>query len=334
MLEETGLVDAIETVSPGATRFDVDLAQFSRWRIGGTAAAVVTPRTATEAARVLAAISHFQVPVVVVGETSNLLFDSSGFNGVLVHVGESMSDYRIDGTRVWAQAGVGVPKLARAVASAGLTGIEHVVGIPGTLGGLVLMNGGSQRRGIGENVERIKFADSRGRQIELQHSECGFAYRRSALQRAKVVVLEVVLQLARGSRPSIEAEMDAILSERAAKFPSDLPNCGSTFLSDPEMYSTVGPPGRAIEEAGLKGRRIGGAQVSDKHANFIVNLGGASSDDVLALVDLIRRTVFLRTGYLMDCEVRFVSRAGKVRPAHEAAAERFGDDLVEGVAGA
>lgn len=328
MLFNTQLTDELESAAPGATQFDVDMAAFSRWKIGGRAAAVVEPTNSAEAARVMAAVSRMSVPFIIVGETSNLLFDSSGFDGIIVRIGSAMSEFAVNGARIWAQAGVSVPTLAHAAGAAGLTGIEHVVGIPGTLGGLAMMNGGSQRRGIGENIERVRCLDTNGSVIELDQSECGFSYRRSSLSLSTLMVVEVELRLAHGDKARIQDRMESILSERAAKFPNDFPNCGSTFLSDPQMYATVGPPGRAIEDAGLKGYRIGNAQVSLKHANFLLNLGSATSDDILRLIALIRRTVFNRTGYYLDCEVKHVSRDGVIRPAHESAAELWGDGLI------
>lgn len=326
------VADAIQAAAPDSTRFDVELAKLSRWRIGGTAAALVEPRNYREAANVIAAVKQLSVPAIVVGETSNLLFDSRGFEGVVIRIGEAVSEVRIDGTRIWAQAGVAVPRLARIAASVGLTGIEHTVGIPGTLGGLVFMNGGSQRRGIGENVERVACVDALGEPLDLDHCQCGFAYRQSRLSGLGLIVLEVILQLDYGDRDSINQAIESILNERAAKFPSDYPNCGSTFLSNPTMYATVGPPGRAIEDAGLKGYRVGGVEVSTKHANFLLNVDEATSDDVLELISLIRRVVYARTGYLMDCEVRYVSPTGVIRPAHEAAVEKWGDGVRAGVA--
>jgi UDP-N-acetylmuramate dehydrogenase len=132
-----------------------------------------------------------------------------------------------------------------------------------------------------------------------------------------MAITGVELELAPGDPGAIRREMLGILAARRKKFPKNLPNCGSTFLSDPAMYATVGPPGRAIEAAGLKGAAIGGAQVSTLHANFIVNRGGATSDEVLALIAHVRETVFARTGYRMDCEARFVTETGEERPAHE-----------------
>jgi UDP-N-acetylmuramate dehydrogenase len=184
------------------------------------------------------------------------------------------------------------------------------------------MNGGSQRKGIGEHLVEAVCLDAEGNRVVLSKEDCAFAYRRSRLQNLPLVVVEATFRFDRGDPARIRREMIGIMAARRRKFPIKLPNCGSVFVSDPAMYATVGPPGRAIDEAGLLGRRIGEAQISPRHGNFIVNLGAARSSDVLALIDLIRRTVHSRTGFWMDCEVRHVLQDGRLRPAHESVLER------------
>ncbi|MEV7648969.1 UDP-N-acetylmuramate dehydrogenase [Arthrobacter sp. NPDC089319] len=319
------LASTLREAVTGSVRFNEPLDTLSRWRIGGRAAAIVEPSSATEAAAVLRVMAERPEPIVVIGETSNMLFDSRGFDGVLMRVGPRMSEWSIEGRRVHAEAGASIPELVRATAEAGLSGIIHAAGVPGTLGGLVLMNGGTQRKGIGEQVVRTLIANERGELHAVRHDDLGFAYRTSNLQGQTAAILEVELELVPGEPAALIVDIDAILAERAAKFPFDLPNCGSTFLSNPAMYSIVGAPGRAIEEAGLKSVRRGGAQISEKHANFIVNLGGATDNDVLWLIALVRTTVQARTGFTMDCEVRHLSPDGRMRPAHEVADERWPD---------
>lgn len=313
------LIAELERTAPGACHLKVPLASISRWRIGGPAAILVEPRSPEEAAGVMRVLAGRPEPLFVMGDGSNILFDSAGFDGVVMRISRAMSTMRIEGTHVYAEAGIWVPHFAHRVGRAGLSGSEHAIGIPGTLGGLVLMNGGSQRKGIGLNVERVLYADEFGMTKWLTQAECGFSYRRSILQDLKAVVIAVELRFEPKEAHDIRREMLDIMASRRSKFPKNLPNCGSTFLSDPAMYATVGPPGRAIENAGLKGMRKGGAQISPLHANFIVNTGGASSDDVLWLINHIRTVVHARTGYFMDCEVRYVAPDGRVLPAHLAA---------------
>jgi UDP-N-acetylmuramate dehydrogenase len=307
----------------------VDLAKISRWRIGGLASLLVTPTSTEHVRRVFEFLVDRRIPHVIIGETSNLLFDSKGFSGAIVQIGSELAGFKISGNRIRARAGVPVPRLARAAGDAGLSGIEHTVGIPGTLGGLVAMNGGSQRRGIGSNVVLVRCVTGEGELVELTHADCDFRYRYSRLQGLDAIITEVELELSPGDPDAVHREMERVLADRYGKFPSDLPNCGSTFLSNPTMYETVGPPGRVIEQLGFKGRRRGGAEVSTLHANFINNRGNATSDDVLALIAEIRSAVHAETGYLMDCEARHISYDGTVRPAHVAAEIRwpeFADD--------
>ncbi|WP_417310552.1 UDP-N-acetylmuramate dehydrogenase [Devosia sp.] len=303
----------------------VHLAPLSRWKIGGRAAALVEPDTPEQAAAVLRVMANRTEPLFVMGDASNVLFDSAGFAGVVLRISRRMSALRISGSRVWAEAGIWMPQLARRAGSAGLRGLEHTIGIPGTLGGLILMNGGSLRKGIGLNVLAVHCAGADGECFTLDQAACGFDYRTSALQRMRAVVLAADLELEPEDSAAIRRDMLAIMRERRAKFPQSLANCGSTFLSTSQMHATIGPPGRAIQDAGLKGIRRNGAQISPMHGNFLVNTGGATSDDILWLIALIRQTVKARTGFLMDCEVRHLAPDGRLRPAQFAADERWGD---------
>ncbi len=291
-----------------------------RWKIGGPADFVIEPTNEEALASALRAISTAKAPLLIIGDGSNLLFDDLGFRGAVVHITRSMAAVRIDGTTVTAQAGIWVPSFARHVGRAGLSGAEHIVGIPGTLGGLVVMNGGSQRKGIGDNLLQAVCLDMDGNRRVLSRDDCAFAYRTSALQNLPLVVVEATFRFVPGDAAKIRHEMIAIMASRRRKFPTKLPNCGSVFVSDPAMYDVVGPPGKAIEQAGLRGHRIGDAQIAPNHGNFIVNLGNASSREVLALIELMRSAVHARTGFWMHCEVRYLQPDGHTLPAHLSAA--------------
>jgi UDP-N-acetylmuramate dehydrogenase len=293
------LVDA----GVGRTLFDARLADHSSWQIGGPADLLVEPETIAQVARVISFARRH---------------DDSGLRGIVLKLGESLSRVEISDNRIVAEAGAWVPGLARKAMIAGLAGLEHTIGIPGTLGGLVLMNGGSQRKGIGENVRRVWVVDQEGKLLELNRNECAFAYRRSALQGSGAVVVKAELECERQEPRNIRQMMLEDLRERRRKFPRKQPNCGSVFLSTSEMHASVGPPGKVIEDAGLKGTRIGKAEVSHQHANFIVNLGGATSVDVLNLIAHIRKVVHERIGFDLCCEVRYVCPTGDIIPAHQA----------------
>lgn len=298
---------------PGAVATDVELSQISRWGIGGVADVVVSPRTTEELARLRAFIHENELPSVIVGATSNLLFADEGLRAVVIRIGQDFAPLCIDKQRVVAGPGVWVPGLARKAMLAGLAGLEHTCGIPGTLGGLVCMNGGSQRKGIGEVVVQVESVDVEGNLRVRTQAECGFRYRTSIFQENDEAISSVVLRLDYAQdRVHNRKAMLAILRDRRQKFPQKQPNCGSVFVSNPAMYSDYGSPGKVIEDAGYKGFKVGGAQVSSEHANFINNLGDASAQDVLRLISMIRSHVATSIGYRMAVEARYVEPSGEI----------------------
>lgn len=302
----------------GICVFNAPLAEHTSWQIGGPADLLVEPGTVGQVAAVVRFASSHRIPLIVIGQGTNLLFDDSGLRGIVLKLGSNFSRIAISDNRIIAESGAWVPGLARKAMRAGLTGLEHAIGIPGTLGGLVLMNGGSQRKGIGDNVLRVWIVDREGELIELRRDECAFSYRHSALQGTGAVVVKVELACERQQPQRIRKLMLEDLRERRRKFPRKEPNCGSVFLSTAAMHASVGPPGKIIEDAGLKGLRIGNAEVSARHANFIVNRNGATSKDVLGLIAHIRKVVLERIGFELCCEVRYVNPAGEIMPAHQA----------------
>ena len=300
----------------GRVAINESLASHNSWKIGGPADVLVEPTMVEQVSRIVSFSRTESIPLVVIGQGTNLLFDDAGVRGIVMKIGKQLSRIDISGQAIVAQGGVWVPQLARKSMAAGLSGLEHCIGIPGTLGGLVVMNGGSQRHGIGENVVSVTIVDREGRQQKLSRDECQFSYRRSTLQGLDCVVVDVELRCPVGDRGVIRREMLADLKNRRSKFPRKQPNCGSVFLSTTEMHATVGPPGKIIEDAGLKGLRVGNAEISQQHANFIVNLGGASSVDVLTLIKQVRQKVQNQIGFDLDCEVRYVDSLGNIAPAH------------------
>ena len=256
------------------------------------------------------------IPWFVLGRGSNLLFDDEGFRGAVIKLGSAFSRLSFDGNLVRACSGVWIPSLARRSASLGLSGLEHMVGIPGTLGGVIAMNGGSLRQNIGQVVDWVTYMDQDGEVHRLEGTECGFSYRTSCFQDTSKIVLEAQLSLIPSDVLSVRGEMVQVLRERKGKFPLSQPNCGSVFSNDPDIHREWGPPGKVIEMCGLKGLRMGDAQVSHRHANFIVNLGNSTSQDVRALVRTIRHVVHDVTGCDIPCEVRYVPPGGEALALH------------------
>lgn len=305
----------LEQLCPGGVAYDVDLAAISQWRIGGRASMVVRPSCTAEVAALRRHFFNCNQPHVVIGLTSNLLFADNGLHVPCIQIGPRMADITVEGTGVDAQSGLWVPGLARRMMQAGLTGAEHVCGIPGTLGGLICMNGGSQRKAIGSNVITVESVDVNGEIRIRDAQECGFGYRQSIYQTNGEIITAVRLCLVPGRRDAIRSEIRSILADRRRRFPRKEPNCGSVFKSNPAMYAEIGPPGAAIERLGFKGMREGGAQVSPRHANFIVNAGSARARDVLTLIARISGAVHDSTGFRMEAEACYVAADGRILPA-------------------
>lgn len=315
------LLAALEEVDPGAVARRVDLRRISRWQIGGMVEALYEPSSASALGRFLKLVADYSAPIAVVGDTANMLFDSRGFDGVLIRVGQNLSQIRVESRRLWAGAGASALSVAREAERSALSGLEHIVGIPGTVGGLIAMNGGTMRRGIGERVTEVHGLTRDGEPNTFTNQQCEFGYRSSKFQQTDITIVGAWLELEGGESSVIAASHEAILESRRGRFPQHLPNCGSTFASDPKAYAEFGTPGKMIEDAGLKGYKVGGAQFSEHHANFIVNLGEASSLDVLSLMDIARVRVAQMTGHMLRSEVRYLSPEGRNMPADEAVKE-------------
>lgn len=295
---------------------DVSMASKSAWQAGGRVRAIVTVETTEALAMVVRLLEFNGQKWAIIGNTSNLLFIDEPIDGVLLKLGDRMRSitYLSDG-RLLVGAAAWVPAVARHAALLELSGIEHTIGIPGTFGGLVVMNGGSARQCISESISEVCAVSTAGDLVRLDASSCGFSRRVSIFQTGDYVITKVALILQPG-RPyrSTRPELLKTLRTRRAKFPMRLPNCGSVFVSDPRTYAAYGPPGALIESCGLKGLSKGGAQISTQHANFIVNRGGRACD-ILELIRTARAAVFEKYGVLLRSEVKVVTANCEIVPA-------------------
>ncbi|MEH6713881.1 MAG: FAD-binding protein, partial [Paraglaciecola polaris] len=222
-------------------RENVLLSDITRWKVGGVAKILIEPNSVSGLSALLKIFHAEGIPKLVVGSTSNLLFSNEGLNIPLIQIGGALSDVKIKGNKVVCESGIWVPGLARLLASNGLSGLEHICGIPGTLGGLIYMNGGSQRKGIGSHITSVTTIDDNGELRVYLNNECGFAYRASTFQSKNEIIVSCELELTPKDPKEIKREVLSILRSRRLKFPNKLPNCGSVFVSDPAMYADYGP---------------------------------------------------------------------------------------------
>ena len=291
-------------------RPDESLARFTSFRIGGPADLLFTPADVDMLAAVLRAASESGVAVTRLGGGTNLLISDLGVRGLVVRLGADF-DYRnwhgeageeTVGVEVGAATRLG--KLVKETVERGLAGIEFAAGIPGTVGGGALMNAGAFGGEIGNAITSADGVTLDGEPRHLQRQDLEFSYRRLALE-VDVVITSVSFRLARSPVGKLRRIVESVQAKRRQKQPLGLPNAGSIFKNPDREYA-----GQLIERAGLKGRTIGGAQISPDHANFIVNLGGARASDVRALMSLIQDEVWKRSGVWLEPEVRLVGEWG------------------------
>jgi UDP-N-acetylmuramate dehydrogenase len=295
------------------------------WRAGGVARRVYVPADVADLAAFLQTLPAGE-PVLFVGLGSNLLVREGGFPGTVILLHAALNAIHLEGGRIYAEAGVAAPKLARFAARHGFEGGEFLAGIPGTVGGALAMNAGCFGAETWQIVDEVMTIDRRGTLCLRKPGAFDIGYRHVALrgqgEEAWFVAGWFVLQP--GSEAAAKEKIKALLQRRIASQPLSLPNAGSVFRNPPGDYAA-----RLIEACGLKGRRIGGAQVSEKHANFIVNLGGATASDIEALIDLVQETVAMKTGVRLAREVRIVGESASTTACAEDTRENpVGNDAV------
>ncbi|MBV8773032.1 MAG: UDP-N-acetylmuramate dehydrogenase [Deltaproteobacteria bacterium] len=276
------------------------LAALTSFKIGGAADLFVVANDEDQLSTAMAAAYQHAVPVFCLGAGTNLLVSDQGIRGLVLTLGPGFASITIDRNRVLAGAGVQFRTLVEKAVERGLGGLEFGEGIPGTVGGGLVMNAGAFGGEIARVVTLIHGITETGEKRALSNQEIGFKYRRTKLPRGFVITY-AEFALEPGDRDALWAQVNAIRARRAARQPGDYPNAGSVFKNPPGYFA-----GRLLEASGLKGMRIGGAAFSSRHANFIVNLGGARADDVRRLLELARDKVQGATGVLLEPEVKLV----------------------------
>ena len=270
------------------------------FRVGGPADVLVQPDE-TALAAILALCRQYYVPYSFIGNGSNLLVGDKGIRGVVIEMTDPMGNIEVDGTKITAQAGAMLSKIANTAASNGLGGMEFAAGIPGSVGGAVVMNAGAYGGEMKDIIERVYVLDENGAQLELDRTALDLSYRHSCIPDKKYIVTKVVLELVPRNEAEIRSEMKELNEKRAEKQPLQYPSAGSTFKR-PEGYFA----GKLIMDAGLRGYQVGGAQVSEKHCGFVINKGDATAADICQLMQDVSDKVQAQFGVVLEPEVKMI----------------------------
>jgi UDP-N-acetylmuramate dehydrogenase len=291
--------DTLHRLFPSA-KLDEPLKRYTAWKIGGPADALVEPTSVEALISTVDTARENGVPVTVLGGGTNVLVRDGGIRGLTIRLAKSLTEVKVDGTTVTADAGVLYPVLANTTAARGLAGLEFATGIPGTVGGAVFMNAGAYGS---ETTELLTWADVflDGEVVRMPNEDLGLSYRRSVLHdHPDWIVLRASYDLVPGDAGELKATIKEFRAQRMNGSPNK-PSCGSTFKRPDNDF-----PGRIIEAAGLKGTRVGNIEVSPVHANYLINLGGGTAEDALELIEHVRSTVRERLGIELEPEVRVV----------------------------
>lgn len=278
---------------------DEPMKKHTTFRIGGPADYFIVPTEVEDVKAVVSVCEETGMPYYVIGNGSNLLVADKGFRGVIIQIFKAMNQVKVEGNIITAQAGASLAQIAMAALEKELAGFEFAAGIPGTLGGAVRMNAGAYGGEIKDVLVKATVLTKEGQILELSNEELEFGYRASVIEKTGHIVLEAVIELQPGKREDIKAVMDDLREKRVSKQPLEFPSAGSTFKR-PEGHFA----GKLIQDAGLKGFQIGGAQVSEKHSGFVINTGNATASDVMELMKQVNEKVIAQFGVPLDPEVR------------------------------
>ena len=293
---------ALQDIFAGCTQRPLLLAEpmtkHTSFHIGGPAELMAQPQSEAELQSLLLKAAEAAVPVTLVGNGSNLLVRDKGIRGLVIKLGSMLRDINVSGNVLTFGSGVSLAQASKKAAELGLSGMEFAVGIPGSIGGAVYMNAGAYDGEMSKVVKSVRVMDAAGEVSELSAGELDFGYRHSALQGSGKIVTSVTVELSAGDKQAIAEKMADFSNRRITKQPLELPSAGSMFKRPPGYFA-----GTLIDQTGLKGYTVGGAQVSTKHAGFVVNIGGATAADVLQLISDVQAKVFAAHGVKLEPEV-------------------------------
>lgn len=277
------------------------MSRHTTFRVGGAAECMILIEQEEELLKLIPYLNQIEEDYFILGNGSNLLVGDKGYRGVIIKLGEGMDRITVDGERILVQAGALLSKTAAVARDAELSGMEFAAGIPGSIGGGVVMNAGAYDGEMKQITESVKVMDKEGNILVLDNDTMEFGYRTSIIKNRPFIVLEVVLRMRAGKKDEIQAKMNELMAKRQSRQPLNYPSAGSTFKR-PEGYFA----GKLIMDAGMRGYRIGDAQVSEKHCGFIVNIGNASAADVREVIEEVQEKVKERFHVRLEPEIIFL----------------------------
>lgn len=291
-------VEKVREFFKGNISISEPLNRFTTFRIGGPADYYLEPKDREDLLKLIKYLKEIKYPYIIIGNGSNVLISDEGIRGAAISLEAGFTKIEVIKNKVYAEAGIRLSKLVDVCIEHSLVGIENLAGIPGTLGGAILMNAGAYGGEISDFIKLVEVIDD----VEikfLKKEECGFAYRKSNLENK--IILSAEFELPFGDKVKAKERRKELLLKRNKAQPVELPNAGSIFKNPPGDYAA-----RLIEQAGLKGLTIGGAKVSEKHANFIVNFNNASANDVIELMKIIQEKVYEKFGIMLEPEIKMI----------------------------
>ena len=285
----------------GALILGEPLCNHTTFRVGGKADAFLSVRNEEQLKKAVLLCKEYEVPFLILGNGSNLLVSDNGYRGMVILIGKDMSDIRVEGTRVTALAGATLGSVAQAAAKNSLGGMEFASGIPGTIGGAIVMNAGAYDGEMKMVVEEVRVLTQDGAILTLSNEELEFGYRTSRVKKERMIVLSVTLLLQPQKQELIYEKMNDFAARRREKQPLEFPSAGSTFKRPEGMFA-----GKLIMDAGLRGYSVGDAQVSEKHCGFVINKGNATAEEISRLILDVQEKVKESFGVTLETEVIFI----------------------------
>ncbi|SJZ35600.1 UDP-N-acetylmuramate dehydrogenase [Selenihalanaerobacter shriftii] len=294
--------DKLQEIVKGETRLNEPLKFHTSFRVGGPAEVLVIPQDVQDLKRIISYLNSQNIKYIAIGNGTNLLINDDGLSGVVIKIAGNINHIKIDEDIIYAGAGAILPTVTKRASQQGLSGLEFAAGLPATVGGATVMNAGiGSLNDMSEIVRKVRIISSTGELKVFSQKECKFEYRSSRFQVEDCIIIEVEFKLKHADPKEIKSKIKELISKRKSSQPLNFPNAGCIFKNPESDYA-----GRLIDEVGAKGMRIGGAKVSEKHANFIVNTGDATAQNIIDLINKVQNLITKEYGIELEKEVKFL----------------------------